>query len=109
MSELGALGRDHVGGEFGVGSAPPSDHDRICDLRVAGERRLDLAKLDAEAANLDLMVDPAEELHGTIGAIACQVAGAVDAGPICAVKRVRYESFIGQIGASAVTTGKAGA
>ena len=31
---------------------------------VALEGRLDLARLDAEAADLDLVVDPAEELEG---------------------------------------------
>ena len=38
-------------------------HRRLAHRRVAGERRLDLAQLDAEAAHLDLVVDAAQELE----------------------------------------------
>ena len=42
-----------------------------------GDRRLDLARLDAEAAQLDLVVGPADELQRAVGRPADQVAGAV--------------------------------
>ena len=41
------------------------------------QRRLDLARLDAEAAQLDLRVGAAEEVEHAVGAPARQVAGAV--------------------------------
>ena len=49
------------------------------DARVARQRGLDLAELDAEAADLDLVVGAAEELERAVGAPAHQVAGAVQA------------------------------
>ena len=54
------------------------ENHRVADLRGAGERRLDLAELDAEAADLDLVVDAAEELDGPVRAIAGEVAGAIE-------------------------------
>ena len=41
------------------------------------QRRLDLARLDAEAAQLDLRIRAAEEVEHAVGAPARQVAGAV--------------------------------
>ena len=46
----------------------------------APERRLDLAEFDAVAADLDLIVDPAEEVQTAVGAPGRQVAGAVEPG-----------------------------
>ena len=39
------------------------EHDRLRDAGVRAQRRLDLAELDPEAADLDLVVDAAEELE----------------------------------------------
>ncbi|SUX35445.1 Uncharacterised protein [Chromobacterium violaceum] len=47
------------------------------DAGEAGQRVLDLAHLDAEAAHLDLVVDAADEIHLAMGVPAHQVAGAV--------------------------------
>ncbi len=59
------------------------DH-RGAHRRMRGDRRLDLAQLDAEAAQLDLEVDPAQELDLGLAfgvhPVAHQVAGAVEAG-----------------------------
>jgi hypothetical protein len=52
-------------------------HDGVPDARLAAQHRLDLGGLDAEAAQLDLTVEPAEELQGTVGAPPAAVAGAV--------------------------------
>ncbi|SAL00520.1 hypothetical protein AWB76_07860 [Caballeronia temeraria] len=46
--------------------------------RMIDELRLDLAKLDTEAANLDLMIVAAEELDVAIGAITGEVARAIE-------------------------------
>src|SRR5262249_28063426 len=40
--------------------------------------RLDLPRLDAEAADLDLTVEPSEEFDGAVGPVASQVAGAIE-------------------------------
>ena len=54
------------------------DGDRaLGDAVVLTEDVLDLLELDAEAADLDLLVDAAEELERAVSAIADQVAGAV--------------------------------
>ena len=47
------------------------------DRRVPGQHRLDLAELDAEAPDLDLLVAPPEVLQRALGAPARHVAGAV--------------------------------
>jgi hypothetical protein len=46
---------------------------------MVGERGLDLAQLDAEAADLDLVVEPAQVLDLAVGPPARQIAGAVEA------------------------------
>ena len=43
---------------------------------MAGEGGLHLAELDAEAADLDLVVDASEELEVAVGQEPCEVAGA---------------------------------
>ena len=48
---------------------------------MLGERRFDLAQLDAVAADLDLEVDAAEILERAVGAPAGRVAGAVERAP----------------------------
>src|SRR2546421_7753470 len=40
---------------------------------MLAEHRFDLPQLDAEAANLDLMIQTSQELNGTIGSVACQI------------------------------------
>ena len=48
---------------------------------MAHQRRLDLARLDAEAAQLHLRIGPPEELQHPVRAPAREVAGAVHAAP----------------------------
>ena len=54
-------------------------HRRLAHRRVSVQRVLDLAELHPEAADLHLLVDAAEELEGAVAAVACQVAGQVEA------------------------------
>ncbi len=49
----------------------------VLDTRQRGERGLDLAQLDAVAADLDLVVGAAQVLQRTVGTAAHDVAGAV--------------------------------
>ena len=66
---------DDVGDQLGLGVASPrATTDGLADARMAGEHGLDLAELDAEAADLDLVVDAAEELELPVRAVAGEVA-----------------------------------
>ena len=76
------------------------------DGRVAGQRRLDLARLDAVAPHLDLVVGPADEARS------CRrrrrrtdVAGAVHAGA-GRPERVGHEPLGGQAGPAEVAAGQ---
>ncbi|MEC3979510.1 hypothetical protein QMK34_30050 [Amycolatopsis sp. H20-H5] len=80
------LGGTPVGVAHDVGEEDPvarspfvGHHHGGADEGVGGERGLDLAGLDPEAADLDLLVEPAEELEHPVRAHADLVAGAVEA------------------------------
>ncbi|GAB3512337.1 hypothetical protein GCM10027575_27440 [Phytohabitans suffuscus] len=83
------------------------DHD-VADAGQRGHRGLDLAQLDAVAADLHLVVDPADELQRAVGAAAGDVAAAVQAGAGRA-GRVGYEPLGGELGPAEVAAGHAGA
>ena len=73
----------------------------------AGQRRcLDLAQLDAMAAQLDLVIQPAVEKQHAV-AQAAQVAGAVHA-CIRTGEAVRLEPLLGQVGTEQITERHAG-
>ena len=70
------------------------DHGLI-DRGVIGKHRLDLAELDPEAAQLDLVVPAAEALEHAVGADPADVAGRVH--PLSGEERVRHEPLGGQL------------
>ena len=72
-----------------AGHVLAQQHQALFDRGQCIEAGLDLAELDAEAAQLDLVVDAAEELDGAVGAAAGQVAGAVQAVRRIAARRGR--------------------
>ena len=75
---------------------------------MRAERRLDLAELDAEAADLDLAVGAAEEVEHAVGAPAHQVAGAVQ--PLRRARRVIGHEALGvELGAREVAARHAAA
>ena len=76
LTELLWLAGTHdVGREpHGAVGGAAGDDDGVPNLRMPGQRGLDLAGLDAEAANLDLVVEPADELKGPVGPPAHEVA-----------------------------------
>src|SRR6185369_1560399 len=81
----GWIGSLHVGHDpghqprtAGLSRSTRHDHGRP-HADLAEERRFDLTRLDAEAAHLDLMVDPAQEVEAAVDAPAGEVAGAVEA------------------------------
>ncbi len=59
--------------------------------------RLDLAQLDAETAQLDLLVAPADKLQLAVLPQARQVAGLVQARPRPPAKRIGQEALGGQV------------
>ncbi len=88
----------------------PGDDGGLGDRRVAGQRDLDLAQLDAVAAQLDLEVGAAEALeHAAVGggAPARQVAGAVQPRAGAGAEAIGHEALAGQLGAIEVAEGDA--
>ncbi len=88
----------------------PGQHDGLGDAGQLGQRGLDLARLDAVAAHLDLVVAPAEVVEAASPSLrpggppstpAREVAGAVHPGPGPGV-RVGQEAVGGQPGAAEV-------
>jgi hypothetical protein len=75
---LEAVPRHDVGHQAPV-PGPVLAHrgNHLAHRRVLIEGGFDLSQLDAEAADLDLLVEPAQELDGAVGAEAGPVAGAV--------------------------------
>ncbi|MEA2692341.1 MAG: hypothetical protein QOJ16_1728 [Acidobacteriota bacterium] len=87
-----------------------SDHHSLAHPGFGQERRLDLPQLDAEAADLDLVVDPPQVLDLAARQMAGQVAGPVEPRPrLGALSRGRGsgdEALRGQIGAAQVAAGE---
>ncbi|SAL72885.1 hypothetical protein AWB70_07585 [Caballeronia cordobensis] len=78
------------------------DDYRFTHRRMRDELCFDLAELDTEAANLDLMIVAAEELDIAVGSIASQVAGAVHAGACC--EGIVEEAFGSELGPVQIAT-----
>ena len=100
----GPLGGHHVGDQAEVAVAEvavAAGDDRAGGDRGAGEEgRLDLPGLDAEAADLHLLIDPPEELHLSrcLGHHpAHQVAGAVEPLARPVAPRVGHEALGGEL------------
>ena len=73
---------DHVGDQALATARSVRDrYGRVRHLGVRPEGGLDLARLDPEAADLDLLVPTAEELDRAVGAAPHDVAGAVRRAP----------------------------
>ena len=77
---LGVRARNDVGDQAPVPGVPVQDSSHgLPDAGLLAQHGLDLAGLDAEAADLDLLVDPAQELQRAVRAPAGAVARAVGA------------------------------
>src|SRR5262249_38234615 len=64
---------------------------------MLGEHRGDFAELDAVAADLDLVVDPAEELESAIEGLARKISGPVDAPARARPERILEEPLPRQL------------
>src|SRR6185295_19658441 len=94
-------GRD-VGDEARLAPAVGAQGDRgLGDVPVAREHRLDLLELDAEAAHLDLEVDPSEKLQDAVRPPPHEVARSIEpsaAGlPHLRGERIGNEALAGQL------------
>src|SRR6185436_4485295 len=69
-------------------------HDDGVHVWMFAEGRLDLAELDAEATDLDLVIDAPDELEVAVREPADEIARAVQA---TWSERVRHEAFFGQV------------
>ncbi|PSK44951.1 hypothetical protein B0E38_07465 [Streptomyces sp. 111WW2] len=107
----GAGAGHHVRDEPGVAlDVLARHHGHVVDGGVGGEHGLDLAGLDAEAADLDLLVGAAQVVEAAVGAAPGQVAGAVHAGAALAEEggvRVGGEAVRGQRRAAQIAAGEA--
>src|SRR6478672_6903516 len=82
---------NHIADEPPVAAAVLArNHRRLRHTRMAHQHRLDLAGLDAEAAQLHLRIDTPEKVQHPVGTPARQIAGAVHATPGRA-ERIRHE------------------
>ena len=80
---------------FVAGAILACHHDRLAHRRVRLEHVLDLAELDPEAANFDLMVATAEEVDRAVGSPLGDVAGPIEASASLDSERIRHEPFGG--------------
>src|SRR6516164_8694188 len=85
----------------------PGEDNRIANSRMLVQSRLDLAQFDPEAANLDLMIDPAEEINGTVGQPASQVARPIQPGIF--LEWMNDKALGGQFGTIHVAAGQTNA
>src|SRR5262245_31917636 len=71
------------------------------------EGGFDFSELDAEASQLDLVVEPSEELDVTVGSESAAVSGFVEAAAGIWGEGVGYELFGGPIGAAEIAAAQA--
>ena len=76
---------------------------------MLGQGGLNLTEFDAQAADLDLGVDPANELEVAVRSITRQIAGPVKPCPGLRAERIGYEALRGQLRPVQVATGQADA
>ena len=77
-------------------------------IRFRNKRRFDLAKFDAIAANLDLVIGTAQVLQRAVTAIPGQVSAFVQARAAHAAEPVRQEPLSSELGSIQVTEPHAG-
>ncbi len=101
--------RDHIGHQpLVAGLILARDDRRLRHGRMPHQRRLDLAGLDAEAAQLHLRIGASEEVQHSVRAPARQIPGAVH--PAAGrPERIGHEPFRGQPGAPEIAARQSGA
>ena len=98
--------RHDVGDEAAIPwPSPPGDHHVLADLGLLGQRGLDLSQLDAETADLDLLVDAAQVLEVPAREPAAEVPAPVETRLGIPGKRVAHETLGRQLGPVQVPSG----
>src|SRR5687767_9341174 len=82
------------------------DDHGVRERGMAGKGRFDLARLDAKAADLYLVVEAAQELDVSVSQIAGSVPGAVQAGSRGPREGIGHEAFGGKSRALEIATRK---
>ncbi|MNF70272.1 hypothetical protein D3C84_521760 [compost metagenome] len=99
-----AIGAD-VAHQLRTGLAVTQDHHGLAHADLGQQAGFDFFQLDAETANLHLLVEAAEVFQHAVGTPARQVASAVETR--AAAVRVGHETLGGKAGAAQVATGQA--
>src|SRR5262249_54442962 len=100
---------DDVGGELLLAAVVfIRQHHRIVDGRVKFEKGGNFSGLDPEAADLHLIVAPANQLDGSIRPVAAEVTGSVETGR-AAGERIGDKALRGELGPIQITAGYSGA
>ncbi len=104
VAVAGVVGHQPLAGQP-AGRLGTRHHQRVAHRRMAHQLRADLAQLDAEAAQLDLVVVAAEEFDAAVRQPARQVAGAIHAAAGHA-GRIGQEALGAQARAIEITVGE---
>src|SRR5262249_32959064 len=83
---------------FIAGCVLAGQDDDLLDSGVLGQYYLDLAKLEAKAAYLDLVIDAAEKFDGAIGPVTCQVGRLEEASTCDITEGIEHKLFSGKFG-----------
>src|SRR5436190_24322730 len=98
------LAQDQTGEEMFFASSLFSEHDQgLIDIRVTQEGTFNLARLDAKAAQLHLLVHTPEEFYVAVVEMARQIAGSIHACSRLRGEGVRNKFLGGQISSIAVS------
>src|SRR5438132_201719 len=102
------LGWDEIRDQaFIAGHILAGHHHTLTHQRVLMQDCLDLTEFDAEAPQLDLLVDPTEELEVAVRQVADQVPGPVETSAGLVGEGMRDEALSGQFRAMEVAAGQA--
>ena len=106
----GRIGRDDVGDQTLVtGRVLTGDHRRLADPLMGGEYGLDLARLDPETADLDLVVGASQVLQPAVAVPAGQIPGPVHPLTRSAAERAGHKPLRRQAGTPQIAAGQLGA
>src|SRR5438128_8179650 len=92
-----------------AGPVLASYHQTLPDLRMPVQNADDLARLDAVASDLDLIVSPPEKSQLTIRQQPREVSRLIEPGARLGTERVRDELLLGQVRTIMVAAREAGA
>ena len=107
--ECDSLVRQHIGHENGrAGRGGRTERHRVVDRGVRAQRGVDLAQLDAEAADLDLEIGAAQIVQRAVRAPAHQIAGPIHPRARVGAERVGHEAIGGEGGAAEIAAGQRG-